>query len=336
MIASTPVGSWTWETKRPSHDGDLAKKCVEDTLAVLQVLKTTSLVVDPTSADATVRVGGGGSDADVRSLSIGPTRADAEQHLLSVLHPVMTTDVGVITIDLSLPGAWLEGPVQFRAEKMFTLSVDVWASSASTVVLRTYSDVWMTHDLCGNRHSDLQRQNAPLLAAALLQISQLLGAETDPGEPTWYGTPTVNGFEDIPDEDPEVLDSWGMFEVPSRSKRLHSSLPSGVLLYGDEPEGAIQYVEVGEGATVLGYVWASESGASAGYEPRSAAGDAAFVAGRFWLMRLSDLKKRRFSALQALGELERLAGDLSSGSVIPGSRRRMDTLELLQQVSGKS
>ncbi|MEU8437421.1 hypothetical protein AB0F18_31880 [Streptomyces sp. NPDC029216] len=137
----------------------------------------------------------------------------------------------------------------------------------------------------------------------------------------------------LPGEWAAYEDSWGTFEVPARWRRLGKLLPGG---YGDEDygsstEGSVRYAEVRRGERLLGFLWASADGA-AGYEPRSAAGDAAFAAGVPWLLRLRSARRGGASAPAALdGCLGRTEDGWACGPAVRGE----SSLDALQELSGR-
>ncbi|MEV0178409.1 hypothetical protein AB0I54_03735 [Streptomyces sp. NPDC050625] len=242
-----------------------------------------------------------------------------------------------VTVDLSVPGTCLHGGKAHRVEKLFVISVDAWASGAGTVTLRTFSDAWMSHDLRGHKQSDVQAENAPRLSTVLSGLTRLTEAETIPGDPTLYGIPTDCGFEDLPDEDSDLLDSWYMFEVPRRTEALRAHLPSkGAPLGEPDPDSRVRFAEVGLGGRVIGFLWATIDERASGYEPYTPAGDAALDAALTWLARLSEARERGATPSQALRELSALpSDDAQSGLVVPGSLREAASLEYVQDLSGR-
>ncbi|WP_414168313.1 hypothetical protein ACMATS_16640 [Streptoverticillium reticulum] len=243
--------------------------------------------------------------------------------------------VGLVTFWLSCPGSWLDEGREISAAQLFAIDVGAWTQSPDVVTLHTYSDAWLSHNLRGYPQPEVQAANASRLSDALRTVSEFTGDEVDPGDPTWYATPTPSGFEALPDEDPELLDSWDMFEVPYRYKRLRSALPDGAGGYEEEAESSVHYVPVAKGERVLGYLWASDADDAAGFEPRSASGDAAFDAGAFWLQRLGDAKARGLSPTEALRELS-AGSDVEAGHVIPGMEADIASLDELRDLAGRA
>ncbi|MCX5377631.1 hypothetical protein [Streptomyces sp. NBC_00091] len=219
-----------------------------------------------------------------------------------------------------------------RAEKLFGVRVHVWGEGAVMLVLSAYADAWLTQDLRERPQPEVAAENAPRLAAGLKRISELTGAEVDPGDPTWHACPTADGFA----EGPEYDDSWGNFEVPARWRRLTKLLPGGLGEedYESSTEEPVRYAGVRRGERLLGYLWASADGA-AGYGPRTAAGDAAFEAGVPWLLRLRALRLRGLGALEALTELLGGLDDSTNGSVVGSTVHEAASLDALEELSGR-
>ncbi|GAA3380008.1 hypothetical protein GCM10017750_35990 [Streptomyces racemochromogenes] len=329
MITSEPVGEWFWEPApvldAPASGVAWALGLVGD---VRDVLASLGLVAD-----------GGTGSVEVCELSaMGRPLFERRDVPLDVLagqaSGLRLLPDQHLTVALRLPGEWMEAGVRRRAEKLFVLRVHVWGRGAVLLVLAAHADAWMTLDLRERPQPEVAAENAPRLAAALKQISELTGSETDPGDPTWHARPTADGFADLLVEGAEYDDSWDNFEVPARWRRLVKLLPGG---YGEEEdyecttEEPVRYAEVRCGERLLGFLWASADGA-AGYEPRGAAGDAAFGAGVPWLLRFRAARSAGAGASEALeGCLGRIEAGVTVGAVV----RRAPSLDALQELSGR-
>ncbi|WP_434591781.1 hypothetical protein [Streptomyces sp. A5-4] len=336
MITTTPVGSWSWETKTQTSDDDLATRCTQGVLNAWIVLRARGLAEGNARADLTVRA----KDDDTVLLGLKRVHVDLQSALsgnqfFSNLPTVDWNRVGVVTIDLSTPGASLRAGQPRHVEKLFTITVDAWASGAGTLTLHTFSDAWMSHDLRGHKQPEVQEENAPRLKSALAAIEQLTEAETIPSDPTSYGIPTEDGFEDLPDEDPDLLDSWYMFEVPRRTEQIQAKLPRTAVSFRMETNSPVEFFEVAVGGRIVGYLWAADGDDAAGYEPRTPAGDEALDTGPSWLARLSEAKKRGLSPSQALRDLSAWPGDSQAGTIVSASLREASSLEDLQELSGR-
>ncbi|MFD9863354.1 hypothetical protein [Streptomyces alboflavus] len=337
MITTIPIGSWYWEAKTQGAGDELAYHSVRDLLGVWGVMVDVGLARGNARADIRVqdRVG----DAAVftrRDVQVAAGAEAAGSELLMILGSVaQTRSAGLVTIDLSVPGVCLHGGERVQVEKLFLISVDVWPSGAATIALHAFSDVWMTHDLRGRKHPDVQRENAPLLAAALAGIARFLGVDIIPGDATSYGVPSETGFEDLPDEDPDLLDSWYMFEVPRRTEELQSRLPSEAPQFATETDLPVSFVEIAMNGETVGYLWAADGDNAAGYEPYTPAGDVSVEAGVHWLEWLSDVKASGAAPSHALRLPAPEGGESTSGMIVPGSQGVADSLEDLQELSGR-
>lgn len=337
MITTIPIGSWYWETEAQGAGGDVARRCVRDLLGVWRVVLDGGLAQGDALADVQVRDRAGGAVVFARR-NVPVTTRDtvADSELCRVLRfAVESEDVGLVTVDLSVPGVCLRGDRPAPVQKLFLISVDVWASGAGTVALHTFSDVWMTHNLRGRKHPDVQRENAPLLAVALAGITSFLEVGIVPGDATSYGVPSTTGFEDLPDEDPDLLDSWYMFEVPRRAERLEGQLRPDVPRYATDTELPVTFVEIAIDGRTVGYLWAADGDGAAGYEPYTPAGDVSLEVGVSWLERLGEAKARGLAPSQALHVLaSEVSEATTSGVIVPCSRGVAASLEDLQELSG--
>ncbi|MFJ9342406.1 hypothetical protein ACIRP0_24405 [Streptomyces sp. NPDC101733] len=251
-------------------------------------------------------------------------------------------DVGLLpgrllTLSLKLAGEWTEAGVGRRAEKLFTVRIDVWGEGAVLLALSAYADAWLTLDLRERPQPEVAAENAPRLAAALKRVSELAGSEVDPGDPTRHARPTTDGFADLMVEGAEYDDSWGTFEVPARWRRLMALLPaqSEGQDYESTTNHPVRYARVRRGERVLGYLWASVGDEAAGYEPRTAAGDAAFEAGVPLLLRLRAERLRGAGALQAWQGLLGGSPGGPEGAVVETEEHGMASLDALEEWSGR-
>ncbi|WP_326766998.1 hypothetical protein OG978_22860 [Streptomyces sp. NBC_01591] len=336
MITTNPVGGWSWETKEDKPGQDLALRCGRTVLKVWATMHALGIVNGDATADISTRAEDDHAVLFTRK-QIHATLADAadDSGLFAVLRSTDLERVGVVEVNLTTPGTCMRNGKAHRVEKLFVISAEEWASGAGTVTLDTYSDAWMSHDLRGHRQPEIQKENAPRLKAALTAITRMVGVEVVASDFTSYGIPTKDGFEDLPDEDPDILDSWYMAEVPRRTGWLQSFLPPNSPRFAAETDAPVSFVEVARGGRTVGYLWAAEDGVAAGFEPRTPAGDEALDAGQDWLMRLSEAKQRGLTPAQALHELASWPGSTRSGTVVPGTQQEASSLEDLQDLSGR-
>ncbi|MGW2883061.1 hypothetical protein ACWDBP_44260 [Streptomyces sp. NPDC001233] len=336
MITTMPVGSWSWETKTQSPGAGLAAGCVRQLLDVWAVLRSLGLSEGGARADITVEAKEDGLVLLSRTgVPVDASVAAAEAELLRILRSVDHQRVGVVTVDLTSSGSCLRQREAHHVQKLFVISVDAWASGAATVTLRTFSDAWLSHDLRGHKQPEVREENAPRLTRALAAITRLTEAAVVPADPTPYGIPTEDGFEDLPDEDPDLLDSWYMFEVPRRTEWLRRNISPDASQFETQTDLPVVFAEVAISGNVLGYIWAADGDDAAGFEPRTPAGDAALDAAQEWLARLSQAKQGGLSPTEALHDLALWPGNETSGAVVSSSLREALSLEALQDLSGR-
>ncbi len=335
MITSEPVGEWFWE---PTPVSGAAESRIARAFGLLTDVRNTLAALGLATGEGT------------GSVVLSDRRAMARP--LYELHevPVESGDgfgpgaaalpllpERLLTLSLKLAGEWTESGAGRRAEKLFTVRVDVWGEGAVLLALATYADAWLTLDLRERPQPEVAAENAPRLATALKRISELTGSETEPGDPTRHARPTAEGFGDLLAEGAEYDDSWGTFEVPGRWKRLMALVPGSAegQDYESSTEHPVRYARVRRGERVLGFLWASVGDAAAGYEPRNAAGDAAFAAGVPWLLRLRSLRARGFGAPEALEELLGDREDGPEGAAVESTAYEAASLDALEELSGR-
>ncbi|MEV5442157.1 hypothetical protein AB0N23_06365 [Streptomyces sp. NPDC052644] len=316
------MGEWFWETTVDVSDGRGVRRALE-LFSELQALATRLGVVDGwgRSGVRVVTV-----DAPRRERykweGVGPVGRAVE------VDSVQFTDRTTLHVWCELPGNWFNGGAAHRVERLFTLRLVVWDQGGAMVSLATYSDAWLTLDLRERPQADVAASNAPRLAALLSAVSELLDAETEPGDPTFYGRPTQWGFEDLSVEGADYVDAWSTFAVPARWQRLKELLPDGYEdhAYDGWTDGPVRYFPVHDQGKTVGYLWAAIENEAAGYEPRTAAGDVAFFAGVPLLLSFAKAYQARISPLDALKE----AALSHPGTVI----REMESLDAVQEMSG--
>ncbi|MCQ0022515.1 hypothetical protein M4914_05795 [Streptomyces somaliensis DSM 40738] len=322
MITTDPVGEWFWETTVDVSDGRGMRHAIE-LFDELQSLAARLGIVDGwgRSGMRVVTV-----DAPRREYykweGVGPVGSAVE------IDDVQFVDRTTLQVWSELPGNLLRSGVAHRAEKLFALRLVVWDQGGAMVTLATYSDAWLTLDLRERPQPDVAASNAPRLAAFLNAVSKLLGAETEPGDPTFYGRPARWGFEDLSVEGADYADAWSTFAIPARWQHLKKLLPDGYeeQAYDGWTDGPVRYFSVHKEGHTVGYLWAAVEDDAAGYEPRTAAGDAAFSAGVPLLLSLAEAHQAGTPSLDALKKAARS----HSGAVI----RIMESLDALQEMSG--
>ncbi|WNE97492.1 hypothetical protein PS467_20230 [Streptomyces luomodiensis] len=113
--------------------------------------------------------------------------------------PVGYPDAQVGPIAVTGKGTWFDAEGGERRERdLVVLTVDP-DDHALTADVEVFHDIWGRYDFRGVPHPDVQRRNAPRLAAALRALDSLLGTPARPGEPTYFGCAEGYGIAE-PDE----------------------------------------------------------------------------------------------------------------------------------------
>lgn len=234
-----------------------------------------------------------------------------------------------------MPWAMAGTGFAYRAEKLFSVQVEVWDGKLLVVTLETYSDAWLTMDTRDREQPEVHAANAPRLAAALEGISALLGSPPTPGDENRYAAPSATGFKDLRNEGPAYTDSWGTFEGLNRASLLDSRIPPSENEYEAITEYSVRYLTVQREGITLGFVWASVGDAAAGYVPRTAAGDEAFDAGAGWLLRLREAHSQGLSPLAALDWLAEHPPPPQFGRIAEATLEEAESLDTLEELSGR-
>ncbi|MBC9717984.1 hypothetical protein H9Y04_36175 [Streptomyces sp. TRM66268-LWL] len=337
MITTVPVGDWSWEIT-PSAGTAKPTTAMEIALAVWGVLAADQLAVPTGHAQVTARTVADMRDIrlDLQGLPVSTVDLTADSALAHAMAQTESLDGDVlVTVRIQCPGTWREAGTVHRAEQLFAIQVDIWKGALVVVTLETYSDAWLTLDTRERTQPEIHAENAPRLTAALQGISKLLGGLPTPGDANRHATPTETGFEDLTVEGPAYTDSWGTFEVPTRAKKLLALLPPTENTYEEVTEHPVRYLPVRRDGEVLGYLWASLGDNAAGFEPRTAAGEAAFEAGAAWVLRLREAHALGLSATEALDRLCELAPPAGMGSIAGETPLESPTLDAVEDLSGR-
>ncbi|MFE7098909.1 hypothetical protein [Streptomyces erythrochromogenes] len=101
-------------------------------------------------------------------------------------------------------GAWFDAAGERHREHQL---VELYVSLDETdiwVELSVHHDVWGHCDFRGRPQPLIHANNAPRLAAALMELEQVLGVAAEPGEPTYYGSAEGYGLAA-----PDIIDGLG-------------------------------------------------------------------------------------------------------------------------------
>lgn len=337
MITSNPMGDWTWELPS-STDAIRPRRAAETAVAVWNRLAEHGLANPVGRVSLSVRAAGNMGDVRIDSgnLNLEPEPLAPASDLSRAVDEAESLDGDLlISTRLDCPGFWLESGVRHRVEKLFVIQVDVWKSSLLVVTLETYSDAWLKTDTRDREQPEVYAANAPRLSAALEGISDLLGSAPEPGDPSRYAVPTETGFQDTAIEGPAYDDSWGTFEIPARSGLLRSRIPWSEHEYEETTEHPVRYFTIQRDKQTLGYLWASVADDAAGYEPRTAAGEAAFEAGSGWLLRLRAAHGQGLTPLSALDWVAQRPPSPEIGMISEDAPREAPSLDSLEDLSGR-
>ena len=335
MITATPIADWSWLLGAPQ--GDVVRAGAEAALDVVGVLRGHGLVC----GELDVTLMGREVHSRVTSLearTIVPVAASREEMAAALAEAVarerVTGGVEIAGVWVVAPGAWSADGRECGGRRIFRILVSMTPEDGG-VTLSTYCDAWMAYDLRGRPQPDVFALNAPRLAAALAEVSQVLGDEISPDDPTDFGKPTETGVENYFERDGTASDMWGSIEALFRLCEVYAELPSDLERYEKATDLPVRYVPVRSEVEVLGFVWACDADAAAGYEPRSAAGETAFDAAREWLLRLGAAKADGLTPSQALERLTSAPHTGVAGRLFVEAAETAPSLDALQDYSGR-
>ncbi|MGW1867874.1 hypothetical protein ACWCPS_20180 [Streptomyces mauvecolor] len=335
--SSMPVGDWTWEVAPASGGVRPAARAAEVALEIWNILAERDLATPVGKVGVSVRSAGDVRDVliDAAGMNLEPEPLAPGTAFARAMDQAESVEEDcVVTIRVECPGYWLERDGKYRAEKLFTIQVTLWARRSLMVTLETYSDAWLTIDTRDREQAEVHALNTPRLAGALESISALLGSAPDPGDENYFAKPTQDGFEDVRIEGPAYDDAWGTFEVPDQYRRLRSMLPKSEDEYECITDHPVRYLTVERAGDVVGYLWASVADDAAGFAPRVAVGDIAFQAGAGWLLALREAHSQGLAPLAAMDWLARRPPRPEFG-LITGAARELASLDALEELSGR-
>lgn len=202
MRAPKECASWTWELDESAPSGlDSALSVAARMCAVLR--EHELLVPDSLEWDWTV-YGSGGTGLVTRMALQGPLDDEDVPRRIERSRPVGFPEASVGSVLVVGSGTWIDATGEKRGERRLvelTVAPDapgIWAE------LALFHDVWGPFDFRGEPHPEVQRQNAPRLAAALQSLDAVLGVPAEPGEPTYFGSAEGHGIKP-----PDIIDGRG-------------------------------------------------------------------------------------------------------------------------------
>ncbi|MFH9423162.1 hypothetical protein [Streptomyces sp. NPDC017529] len=335
MITSTPLARWTWGDEVAGDDWVTAG--VESAGAALSVLAGHRLVVGDVPIRVAVLEAGNPENflyQHVFSVNSASLDADMPCIVAEISKSVVPGRVGSVNVDATCAGTLLGHGAEYHEERLFLLGVSV-AVDFLSIRLATYSDAWMPFDLRGREQRSVHGANYPRLAAALKGISEVVGDAVEPDDPTWFGTPSETGVDNHFDPDGSASDVWSTFEIPYRNRVFHHRSQFGRDGYRRSIDGVVHYVPVGDDRGVLGYLWASDEGAAASYEPRESSGEAGYRAGLSWLELLRQAEERGMRPSEALAELAGVPGDEKMGHALSNKSAQIASLVSLREMASR-
>ncbi|MFF0048563.1 hypothetical protein [Streptomyces sp. NPDC005498] len=221
LIATTPVARWTWG--RDNQAADKVAACLHELLTAYTVLARHRLASDVPNVSLSVHEAGksnsylfqGNFELDATSRSVDIAHQIADQ----VKNSLRPGTIGAVYAYAKSTGMMPGGNDALHGGELFRLGASAFVDYVSTDLV-TFSDLWMPYDLKGRAQPAVHAANAPRLAAALRDLAEALGSETDPDDPTYFGKPTETGIDNYFD-DGIASDVWSRFEIPYVSWTLH-------------------------------------------------------------------------------------------------------------------
>jgi hypothetical protein len=209
MRAPQECASWEWELDdfaRPGLDSALMTA-----VRMSSVLRKHGLL-QPACLEWSWGVPGRGGIGVKTTLLLrsGLDETELAQRIQDV-HPVGIPEAEVNLFVVSGPGTWLDAEGTERSEPglvEMTVYPDEIHLAAEVFV---FHDIWGYCDFRGVPHPEIQKRNAPRLAAALQELDALLGSPGTPGDPTYFGHAEGHGLEM-----PDLIDGLG----PDLTNRL--------------------------------------------------------------------------------------------------------------------
>ncbi|MFD8404566.1 hypothetical protein ACFV1G_07765 [Streptomyces anulatus] len=304
MIASTPVGRWTWgRDDRPQRE---TLSSLHALLAAWSVLARHQLAISNPRISVAVHEAGRANSY----LFQGKLEPDAKTPASEIAHQLAAEveaaqnpgEIGAVYTDIKISGEVFTGDHVTHENGLFLIGSSAVLDYVSTELV-TFSDVWMPYDLKGRPQHATHAANAPRLSAALRDLSEVLHSEIDPDEPTSFAKPTEAGVDNYLKDDGTGYDVWSSFEVPYRYNQFTHAPGFGRIGYKRSAAGEVLYIPVTGSRGVLGYLWASDAEQAASFEPQDVGDNESYQSGLTWLSRLRSAHDRGLSPSEALAEL---------------------------------
>jgi hypothetical protein len=185
MRAPEECASWEWELN------DFAQPGLDSALMVAarmsEVLREHGLL-EPSRITWDWTVFGRGSTGVGSSVTLwGAVDGSELAQKVRAVQPLGLPEAEPGVLVVTGAGTWLDAEGEARSEPglvELTVYPDERNLAAEVAV---FHDVWGYCDFTGVPHPEVHDRNAPRLAAALRELSALLGVPAQPGDPTYFG-----------------------------------------------------------------------------------------------------------------------------------------------------
>ncbi|MDT0571706.1 hypothetical protein RM704_30310 [Streptomyces sp. DSM 3412] len=205
LRSPSACASWTWELDGAAPRGpELLGSALSVAAGMSAVLRAHDLLVPESLEWDWFVYGSGGTGLVTRMSLLGPLDDEDLPRRVERSRPVGFPDASVGSILVLGSGTWIDATGEKHGEhRLVELTVapdvpGVWAE------LAVFHDIWGPCDFHGAPHPDVERRNAPRLAAALRSLDALLHVPAEPGDPTYFGTAEGHGVKR-----PDVIDGRG-------------------------------------------------------------------------------------------------------------------------------
>ncbi|MDN5385694.1 MULTISPECIES: hypothetical protein [Streptomyces] len=202
MRAPQECASWFWDLEDCAPPG--LRSALSTAARMSDVLKKHELLTPDALEWFWMVPEAGGAVAKTRLRLTAPLDDERTARRVEESRPVGFPNAEFRSFLVAGAGMWFdEHGVRRHEDRLVELTVSSEPLGLSADV-SVHHDIWGPFDFRGTPHPDVQRQNAPRLAAALKELDELLGVAAEPGEPTYFGRAEGHGVAE-----PEVSDGRG-------------------------------------------------------------------------------------------------------------------------------
>jgi hypothetical protein len=202
MRAPRECATWEWELSGFASPG------LDSALAVAaqmsNVLRKHGLL-EPQYAEWQWIIFGRGGLGVITKLSLrGNLDVEGVSRRVREARPAAFPQAEPNLLHISGPGTWLDAEGTERREYgLVDLIVDP-SEHELTAEVSVFHDIWGHCDFKGVPHPEVEKRNAPRLAAALRELEGVLDRSARPGDPTYFGRADGYGVQM-----PELIDGLG-------------------------------------------------------------------------------------------------------------------------------